>query len=247
MRVQEFNHFKKVDTLQFENNVIIISSIKSGRVNNDIASDNESVNDMVSIYSGGSCEADNFDEQQLPTSTEKYEEKMLQLIENCAEKSAKIRIPSLKSMCEIMQHRFFPDFMIDRKLTILDIIEKSLRRGKIEEQELAARLLLLLIIQIGGEQDDFKTVRQILSTILNNSVCVQSLAMFHFLMSDDLAEIEDVMIQFEQIFAKGESSSLANEDLVHLHVEALKGWSLLATLLPPGNFCTYINNGSIFR
>lgn len=204
---------------------------------------------MASVYSNGSCDADNLDDQQIPTPTEKYEEKMLQLIENCAEKSTKIRVPALKSICEIMQHRFFPDFVIDRKITILDIIEKSLRRGKTEEQEFAARLLILLTIQIGGEHNDFKSVSQILSTtILSSAVCLQSFAIFYFLTSDDIGEIVDVMIQFEQIFAKGESSStLASENLVQLNVEAMKGWSLLATLIPPGDFCSYVNNGAILR
>lgn len=215
---------------------------------NDPISDNESVNDMNSVYSSGSYEAENVDDVQIPTPTEKYEEKMLQLIENCAEKSAKIRIPALKSMCEIMQHRYFPDFIMDRKITITDILEKSLRRGKNEEQELAARLTVLLIIQIGGEQNDFKPVCQLLSAAINNSVCLQSLAIFYFLTSDDIGEIVNVMFQFEQIFAKGErSSSLASEDLVQLHVEAMEGWSLLATLIPPRDFCSYINNGAILR
>lgn len=214
-------------------------------MNNDTFSDNES--DLASIYSSGSCDVENFDNQD-EKSEEKYEkdeEKMLQLIENCAEKSVKIRIPALRSMCEIMQHRFFPDLIADRKITILDIIEKSLRRGKIEEQELAARLLILLIIQVGGEDNDFKAVCQILSTVVNNSTCLRSFAMFHFLTSEDIGEIVNVMIQFEQIFTKAEASK--GEDLVQLAVESMKGWSLLACRIPPGDFVSYVNNGTILR
>lgn len=210
-----------------------------GRVN--VESDNES--DLASVYSSGSCDVDNFDNQEISTN-EKYEEKMLQLIENCAEKSVKVRIPALRSMCETMQHRYFLDFIMDRKITIIDIIEKSLRRGKIEEQELAARLLILLIIQIGEEHndllDEFKTACQILSTVLNNSTCLQSLAMFYFLTSEDIGEIVNLMIQFEQIFNK------ASED-VDVNVEAMKGWSLLAGRIPPGDFCSYVNNGKILK
>lgn len=203
---------------------------------------------MASVYSSGSYDAENVDDVQIPTPTEKYEEKMLQLIENCAEKSAKIRIPALKSMCEIMQHRYFPDFIVDRKITVIDIIEKSLRRGKNEEKELAARLTILLIIQIGGDENDFKTICQILSAAINNSVCLQSLAMFHFLTSEDIGEIVNIMFQFEQIFAKNEKTcSLPSEDLVQLHVEAMEGWSLLATLIPSGDFCSYISSGTILR
>lgn len=215
-------------------------------MNNDTFSDNES--DLASVYSSGSCDVDNFENQESSEIPSKYEEKILQLIENCAEKSVKIRIPALRSMCEIMQHRYFPDFIMERKITIIDIIEKSLRRGKLEEQELAARLLILLIIQIGGEYNDFKTVCQILSTVLNNSTCLQSFAMFHFLTGEDIGEIVNVMIQIEQVFTKAEASNaLANENLVQLNVEAMKGWGLLATRIPPGDFVSYVNNGSILR
>lgn len=194
---------------------------------------------MASIYSADTD--DNLDNQET-SSNEKYEEKMLQLIENCAEKSVKVRIPALRSMCEIMQHRYFPDFIIDRKITIIDIVEKALRRGKIEEQELAAKLMILQIIQIGGEENDFKTVCQILSTVVNNSTCLQSLAMFYFLTSEDIGEIVNVMIQFEQVFAK-----VPSEAMLNLNVEAMKGWSLLACRIPPGDFCTYVKNGAILK
>lgn len=218
-------------------------------------SDNESPNDMASVCSNGSFDAENVgpqDEMQTLTS-EKYEEKILHLIENCTEKSAKIRIQALKSMCEILQHRYYPDFIADRKITIIDIIEKSLRRGKDEEQELAARLAILIFIQIGGEHDAFKTVCQILLTTSNNSAasCL-ALAMYYFLTGNDIGEIISVMSRFEHIFAvgnlKGEKpSSLANDSIVQLHVEAIEGWTLLATLIPAGDFSIHINNGTILR
>lgn len=220
--------------------------INLGKANTDNEPDNES--DMASIYSSGSCDVDSVIENNEMSSNEKYEEKMLQLIENCAEKSIKVRVPALKSMCEIMQHRYFMDFIIERKITIVDIIEKSLRRGKIEEQELAAKLLILFILQIGGEHNDFKTVCQILSTVISNSTCLQSLAMFFFLTSEDIGEIINVMIQFEQIFIRTETSTpSASEDLVQLNVEAMRGWGILMTRIPPGDFCSYVKNGTILK
>lgn len=206
-------------------------------MNNDTVSDNES--DLASVYSADT-DVDNIDNQET-----QYEEKMLQLIENCAEKSVKIRIPALRTMCETMQHRYFPDFIMDRKITIIDIAEKSLRRGKIEEQELAAKLLILLIIQTGGEHNDFKTVCQILSTAVNNPTCLQSLAMFYFLTCEDIGEIVNIMVQFEQIFAK--ASVHSSEEFAQLNVEAMKGWGLLACRIPPGDFCQLVNIGTVLK
>ena len=195
---------------------------------------------MASTNSNCSSDVDD----DISTSTEKYEEKMLQLIENCTEKSAKVRIPSLKSMCEIMQHRNMQEFFVDRKITVLDLIEKSFRRGKIEEQELAAQLLILLIIQIGKEHDDFKSVTAALATLAtHNSVCLQSLAMFYFLTSEDIGEIVNIMTQFEQMFIKTEIS----ENAAQMQSQALGGWSLLASLISPSDFCSYVNDGNILR
>lgn len=231
------------------------------RNNLDLQSDNESVNDMASIYSNGSYEEDfnqPQDEQQLVTTTEKYEEKLLQSIENATEKSAQTRTQAIQTICDILQHRHIPDFVDDRKITIMDIVEKSLRRGKGAEQEWASRLAPLLIIQLGGDNEIATTLSQILLATAQNRSCSYSvrswactaLAMLNFLNTDDIGVIVETMQILQNIFAgsylKGDKTSPSvSDDAAQLHVSALCGWGLLATLIPPGDFCTYINNGRI--
>lgn len=227
----------------------------------DLHSDSESVNDMASVYSNGSFD-DEFNQQsddpQVVASVEKYEDKLLQAIENATEKSAQTRTQALQTICEILQHRHIPDFVDDRKITILDIIEKSLRRGKGAEQEWAARLAPLLIIQLGGEDQISSTLAQVLlATIQNRAVlhsvrawCCTALALLNFLNGDDIGDVIEAMQQFEQIFAgsylKGDKTSPAvSDDAAQLHVAALGGWGLLATLIPPGDFCSYMNNSNL--
>ncbi|XP_055307678.1 interferon-related developmental regulator 1 isoform X2 [Sitodiplosis mosellana] len=229
------------------------------RKGKDPHSDNESIND--SIYSNGSLDEDNNgyqDDSQLVTTSEKYEEKLLQSIENASEKSAQTRVQALQIITEILQHRHIPDFLEDRKLTIMDIVEKSVRRGKVAEQECALRLATLLIIQLGGEDNISSTLCQIFSTIVQNRTSSYSvrassctaLAMLHFLNNNDIGNIVGTMQQFEQIFAgsylKGDRSAPSvSEDAAQLHVAALGGYGLLATLIPPGDFCSYVKNGTI--
>lgn len=218
---------------------------------------------MASVYSNGSNDEENIctkDETQVVTTSEKYEEKLLQSIENATEKSTHIRIQAIQTIAEILQHRHIPDFLGDRKFTMMDIVEKSLRRGKGAEQELAAHLSILLIIQLGGEDDVFSTLNQVLSTALQNRnyshsvrawLCT-ALSLFHFLNSEDITSITEVMQQFEQIFAgsyvKGDKTLPAvGEDISQLHVAALGAWGLLATLIPPAEFCLFINNRKILR
>lgn len=216
---------------------------------------------MASIISNGSIDEDNNgfqDDSQTLTTTEKYEEKLLQAIENASEKSAQTRVKALQDITEILQHRHIPEFLEDRKLTIMDIVEKSVRRGKVLEQESALRLATLLIIQLGGEDDISSTVCQILSTTVQNRTSAYSvralsctaLALYHFLTNNDIGNIVGTMQQFEQIFAgsylKGDRSvPSVSEDVAQLHVAALGGFGLLSTLIPAGDFCSYIRNGTI--
>lgn len=198
------------------------------------------------------------DESQLVTTNEKYEEKLLQSIENASEKSAQTRVQALQMIIEILQHRHITDFLEDRKITIMDIVDKSVRRGKNIEQECALKLATLLIIQLGGEDDISSTFCQIFSTIVQNRTTSYSvrassctaLAMIHFLSHDDIGNIVGTMQQFEQIFSgsylKGDRSAPSvSDDAAQLHVAALGGYSLLATLIPPGDFCSYVKNGTI--
>lgn len=231
-------------------------------MNLDPHSDNESINDMASIYSNGSLDDDNNgcqDDSQLVTTSEKYEEKLLQSIENASEKSAQTRVQALQIITGILQHRHIPDFLEDRKITIMDIVEKSVRRGKVvQEQEFALRLGTLLIIQLGGDENISSTLCQIFSTTVQNrtlsysvrALSCTSLAMLHFLNNNDIGNIVGTMQQYEQIFAgsylKGDGSvPSVSEDAAQLHVAALGGYSLLATLIPPGDFCSYVKNGTI--
>lgn len=242
------------------NSYLIIFFLFPVRGNVDLHSDNESVNDMASVYSNGSYDDDynQSTDDSIVTTTEKYEEKLLQSIENATEKSAQTRTQSIQTICEILQHRHIPDFVEERKITLMDICEKSLRRGKGAEQEWSARLAPLLTIQLGGEDEIATTLGQILLTTLQNRACAypvratscNALGMMHFLNSDDIGDIVEAMQHFEHIFAgsylKGDKTPPAvSDDAALLHVAALTSWALLATLIPPGDFCSYINNGSI--
>lgn len=216
---------------------------------------------MASVYSNNSYDEEfqpQQDDSQSVTTVEKYEDKLLQSIENATEKSAQTRTQAIQTICETLQHRHIPDFVDDRKITIMDIVEKSLRRGKGTEQEWAARLAPLLIIQLGGEDHISSTLAQILTSIMQNravSFSVRAwsctaLGLLNFLNNDDIGAVIGAMQQFEQIFAgsylKGDKTPpTVSDDAAQLHVAALGAWGLLATLIPSGDFCSYINNGNL--
>lgn len=126
-------------------------------------------------------------------------------------------------------------------MTIADIAEKSLRRGKGAEQEWAARLSSLLILQIGGDDNISNTLSQILLTTIQNkahsnsvrAISCTALSMLHFLSTDEIGNIVGTMQIFEQIFSasylKGDKSiPCVSDDAVQLHVAALGAWGLLS-------------------
>jgi hypothetical protein len=223
---------------------------------NDVSDDDYS-NDAASVYSYQSDHgiAETVENGELADNVvEKYEEKLLQAIENASEKSQQTRTQALQVIAEIFMHHCMYDFVDERRVTIMDIIEKSLKRGKGQEQALAAKLSALLLIQLQGDMDVVKTLSPILqSTCLDKSASFnarakscQSLALLQFLGGEDETGDAIQMCQlFEGIFSgsylKGDNTpSSANADSATLHAAALSSWALLLTLIPPGDIVSLI-------
>lgn len=209
----------------------------------DMSVDNESLYSYTSeAQQGGSLDGKE-DEVEL---NEKFEEKLMQAMENATEKSAQTRTLALQNICEILMQRYMPEFVDDRKITLMDLAEKGVKRGKGPEQAVAARLAALLIIHIGGDEAIVKQVTPLFLTIALDPAanmearakCCLSLGLLNFLGNDDLTEILAIMKSLEQIFSgsylKGDNSpSAANANAATLHSAALSAWGLLLTLLPP--------------
>lgn len=189
---------------------------------------------------------------------EKFEEKLMQAIENASEKSQQTRTQALQVMNEIFMHHSMYDFIEERHVTIVDIIEKSLKRGKGQEQALAAKMAALLLIQLQGDEDIVKTLAPLLQhTALDKSAtsdarakCCLSLALLHFLGGDDVGDLILLCQMYEGIFSgsylKGDNTpSTANADAGTLHAAALGAWALLLTLIPSGDIVSLIETKQI--
>uniref|UniRef100_A0A336K7T6 CSON000481 protein n=1 Tax=Culicoides sonorensis TaxID=179676 RepID=A0A336K7T6_CULSO len=223
---------------------------QNGASQNGYGSDDESLNDNDSLFSYQSeGNQDSTDGTEVEVdANEKYEDKLIQAMENATEKSAQTRTLALQAMAEILMQRYLPDFVDDRKITIMDLIEKSIKRGKGIEQAWGARLAALLIIQVGSDEEIIRTLTPVLRiAALDPSLsydarakCCLSLGLLNFLGNDDLGEIIELMKNFESIFCasylKGDNSpSSAGAEAAALHSAALSAWGLLLTLLPPSD------------
>ncbi|KAI8043704.1 hypothetical protein M5D96_005042, partial [Drosophila gunungcola] len=206
---------------------------------NDSNSEDESF-DNVSVYSHVSEVASSEATDEL--ANERFEEKFEKALEQATEKSAQTPI------CELLMHRYMPDFVEDRKMTLMDFVEKSIRRGKGQEQVWGARLAPLLVLQMGGDEGISKAMNQfLLNTVQDKSVGFDARA--NFLGCEDVGELVQLMQYFEAIFA---GSYLRGDDKTPvsvtaeagtLHAEALNAWGLLLTLIPSGDFVSLMTTG----
>jgi hypothetical protein len=229
------------------------------QVANDL-SDEDNSNDAASVYSYQSDHNPGESVEDVPeNSIDKFEDKLIQAIENASEKSQQTRTAALQSMSEIFMHNCLYDFLDERRVTVMDIIEKSLKRGKGQEQAIAARLSALLLIQLQGDEDIAKTLTPLLTHIVldksttseaRSKSCL-SLALMQFLSGEDgVGDTIPLCQTFEGIFSasylKGDSSpSAVTQDNASLHAAALGSWALLLTLISPSDIVSLIQTKQI--
>jgi len=230
---------------------------KGARKGNDASGgsdENESVNnDNVSVISNASAD-DNMkdiegtggskgeeDATDDLTSDEVFEEKLRETIDLASQKSASGRVEALKALCKAFGKKFVPEFVDNQKLTIQDIIERSLKKGKDNEQTAGANLATSLCIQLRGDADDlYRDIKPILITLMTDKSAsilarisaANTLGNLCFLAAPAMAEVEAVMEIFDQIF----TSHFSGVELLGLCTATLSSWTLLATVLPLSRF-----------
>ncbi|XP_047020068.1 interferon-related developmental regulator 2 isoform X1 [Helicoverpa zea] len=201
--------------------------------------------------------ANNFEEENVPEEPdkkneiqEKFEEKVLELIESLNARANAARAGAFVSLRAALQRRALDGLLSSHRATLADHVSKALRRGKDGERKAAAAIAPLLALQIGeeGVEEFVREVRPALAaTAIDKSAsldtrteCCSSLAVFCYLMEDDLSEILEVMRMYETIFSgsylKGDGSVKVSGAAVEeglWHAAALDGWALLLPLLAP--------------
>ncbi|XP_058290988.1 interferon-related developmental regulator 2 isoform X3 [Hylobates moloch] len=130
---------------------------------------------------------------------EDLEEKLKEYVDCLTDKSAKTRQGALESLRLALASRLLPDFLLERRLTLADALEKCLKKGKGEEQALAAAVLGLLCVQLGpgpkGEEL-FHSLQPLLVSVLSDSTaspaarlhCASALGLGCYVAAADIQE-----------------------------------------------------------
>uniref|UniRef100_A0A6Q2Z3E0 Interferon-related developmental regulator 2 n=1 Tax=Esox lucius TaxID=8010 RepID=A0A6Q2Z3E0_ESOLU len=159
------------------------------------------------------------------------------------------RLAALESLRGAFSSRLLYDFLMERRLTISDCLERSLRKGGGEEQAAAATVCAQLCVQLGGGdegEEGFKILRPVLSTIMIDNgasvvarqSCARALGMCCYVSAaEDGEDLVKSMSHLESVFTASYPNRegalpIPKAGASGLHSAALHAWALLVTLCP---------------
>lgn len=224
------------------------SKIESAPFNSDDESnlDNESV---ISAATESKCGSDDLwgdPETEESGVYDDFEEKLQDAIDGTSQKSTKGRQTCLETIKKALSCRFEYDFLSERKMTVFDMLERCLKKGKDEEQAAAALLAAMICIHFGAGTESeqlYLDLQPILMTLMNDpsvnpntrAKCATALGVCCFISGDGVETMSSVLdslhIIFSASYLKG-NGVVPNHtpELTQLHSSALVSWSLLLTL-----------------
>ncbi|XP_072276438.1 interferon-related developmental regulator 2 isoform X1 [Pyxicephalus adspersus] len=214
------------------------------------ASDDEAASEVLSHCSSASEtvsvaeEGSGSDAPDFQSYQEQREDKLKEDIDNLLDKSAKTRLTALGNLRLALSSLVFGDFLTERRMTLTDSLERCLKKGKEEEQSLAATVLSLLCIQLGSGpegEEVFRSAKNFLISILTDSSsgvtarqsCATSLGICCYIAATDDEDLASSLSCLENVFTLlcSENNSIP-ASLQGLVCCAIQAWALLLTICP---------------
>ncbi|KAG8436173.1 hypothetical protein GDO86_007321, partial [Hymenochirus boettgeri] len=184
------------------------------------------------------------DEQDNQSQLEQCQDKLKEDIDNLMDKSVKTRLAALGNLRRGLSSQVLADFLSERRITATEALERCLKKGKEEEQSLAAVVLSLLCIQLGSGSEGeelFHSVKSLLISILTDSSagisarqsCATSLGLCCFIAAEDEEDLISAVCCLEGIFTSCYLNCGApSPALQGLFCCAIQSWALLLTMCP---------------
>ncbi|XP_074049990.1 interferon-related developmental regulator 1 isoform X2 [Macrotis lagotis] len=179
---------------------------------------------------------------------EDLEYKLKGLIDLTFDKSAKTRQAALEGIKNAMASKILYEFILERRITLTDSIERCLKKGKSDEQRAAAGLACILCVQLGPgieSEEVLKTLAPILKKIICDGTasiqarqsCAICFGVCCFIATDDITELYSTMECLENIFTKSyhkekDTNGFCSTPNTVLHISSLLVWTLLLTICP---------------
>ncbi|XP_075618067.1 interferon-related developmental regulator 2 [Balearica regulorum gibbericeps] len=190
-----------------------------------------------------------------PCQEEEAEDRLKEHMDNLLDKSAKMRQAALQSLRVAFSSKTLSEFLLERRLTLTDSLEKCLKKGKGEEQALAGTVLTLLCLQMGSGpegEEMFRSLKPLLISILTDSTaspsarqsCAMALGVCCYIAAADLEDLVSCLSCLETVFSPSSTGEGGSAPAQHgpLHCSALQSWSLLLTICPPSHIKSVLDN-----
>lgn len=229
-------------------------SSKSGRGRTESSDEDGDFNDAGSMLSevseASTVRQESGEEGGVDESSqlENWEAKVKEAIDLAGQKSGAGRVKALEALCSGLLKRYAPDFLENQQMTVCDVVQRSVKKGKGGEVVSGARLAVLLALQLADCEEVYRELKPVLIQITGDrtaapgarAAVATALAGLCFLGGGEMAEVVSTMEVLEGVFSgsfakKDGTVPTVNPELQALHCAALSSWSLLLTLLSSGD------------
>lgn len=227
---------------------------KKGRRGDEESGDEDMETQSVASYSStpgthSGDEADGIDERVELDFEDGFEQSLADNIDGASQKSAHGRQCALVNIQRALKSRIINGFLLDRKETIVDCIERCLKRGSREDRVLGSSIAVLLCVQLGAGSESeavFKTLKPHLITVIQDQTagsavrgnCITALALCCFIAVEDSHELFECSAVLEAIF---DNKKTVKPDEVPLYSSTLLAWALLLSVTPLSQAYILIN------
>lgn len=190
--------------------------------------------------------SDDYQEESGILDLPSIEDQLIEAFDNLTAKSAKTRLIAFETVRKSLSQRCMVDFIYNRKITILDTSNRSIKRSKGQDLGHAAGLISLVCATIGPTPETDPIFSELISQLLVlladqtvsadvRSKCARAIAVCTYIIGV-AGYLEQVMDRLYDIFsascAKGDGTMPnPSEPLATLHATCLQGWALLLTAL----------------
>nr|KAF6302300.1 interferon related developmental regulator 1 [Pipistrellus kuhlii] len=144
---------------------------------------------------------------------EDLEYKLKGFIDLTLDKSAKTRQAALEGLRGALASKLLSEFLLERRMTLTDSIERCLKKGKSDEQRAAAALASVLCVQLGPgieSEEVLKTLGPVLKKIICDGAastqarqtCATCFGVCCFIATDDISELYAALDCLEGLFSR---------------------------------------------
>lgn len=180
---------------------------------------------------------------------ENYECKIKEAMDLALEKSNQTRVKALEALTTALQKRVMTSFLIDNYVTMTDLVERALNKGKGTEIVAGAKLGSLIILTLATYEEAeqvYQAIQPMLIKIMKDpsatpaarQQCTTTLALSCFLACQDVSELQTTCNALHTIYAqslpKGNGElPTPSASVTAFHVAAVSGFCLLTSIMSP--------------